>query len=218
MDKLSRMLPEGTITVVTNGSASVVGSHSYYIGKRSRFVMNCAMSSMGYGLPAAIGATKAAAAPVICIEGDGSIMMNLQELQTIVTGRLPIKVFVINNNGYHQIRQTQNNIFHNGLVGVGPESGDLGFPDFAKLAFAFDMPYVKIDNNQDMDAGLKKVLTHDGCILCEVIVTVEQKFEPKSATRKLPNGKLTSPPLEDMAPFLSREELKENMYIPLVEE
>lgn len=218
MDELSRMLPVGTTTVVTNGSASVVGSHSYYIGKNNRFVMNCAISSMGYGLPAAIGAARAAAGMVVCIEGDGSIMMNLQELQTIVTNRLPIKIFLINNNGYHQIRQTQNNIFHNGLIGVGPESGDLGFPDFEKIALAFGMPYVRLDDNQDMKKGIQKVLDNEGYILCEVMVTQDQRFEPKSATRRLPDGKLTSPPLEDMAPFLSREELKENMYIPLVEE
>ena len=218
MDKLSRMLPAGSITVVSNGSASVVGSHSYYIGKNSRFVMNCAISSMGYGLPAAIGAARAAFRNIICIEGDGSIMMNLQELQTIVTNKLPIKIFLINNNGYHQIRQTQNNIFRNGLVGVGPESGDLGFPDFERLSLAFNMPYVKIENNQNMETELHRVLDYEGFILCEVMVTEEQKFEPKSATKKMPDGKLTSPPLEDMAPFLSREELRENMYIPLVEE
>lgn len=219
MDQLSRLAGDHMTTVVTNGSASVVGSAAYYIYEHSRFLMNCGISSMGYGLPAAIGACVAnKREPVICIEGDGSVMMNLQELQTMVTNRLPIKLFIINNNGYHQIRQTQNNIFHNGLIGVGPESHDLGFPDFQKLADAFEISYCRIENNQELEEKIPKVLEKQGGILCEVIVSTEQIFEPKSATKRLEDGTLVSPPLEDLAPFLSREELKENMYIPLVEE
>lgn len=218
VDKLSRNLPEKSITVVTNGSASVVGSAAYFIKEDDRFIMNCALSSMGYGLPAAIGACIANnKKSVVCIEGDGSIMMNLQELQTVVTNKLPIKLFIINNNGYHQIRQTQNNIFHNGLVGVGPDSNDLGFPNFEKLASSFDIPYFKIDDNQNQLPIIQKVLSTESFALCEVFVSLEQKFEPKSATKKLDDGTLFSPPLEDLAPFLPREELKENMYIPLIE-
>ena len=219
MDALSHALPEKSITVVTNGSASVVGSQSYYIKKGDRFIMNCGLSSMGYGLPAAVGACIAnVKKSVICIEGDGSIMMNLQELQTLATNHLPIKLFIINNAGYHQIRQTQNNIFHNGLIGVGPESGDLGFPDFENLAAVFGIPYVGIKENHHVKAGIERALSFDSACLCEVFVTTDQKFEPKSATKKLPDGTLVSPPLEDMAPFLSREELKRNMYIPIVPE
>ena len=217
MDALSRALPAGGITVATNGSASVVGSQSYFIKEGSRFLMNCAISSMGYGLPAAVGAAVASKGSVVCIEGDGSIMMNLQELQTIVTNRLPIKVFVINNNGYHQIRQTQTNVFGNALIGVGPESGDLGFPSFEKIARAFEMPYLAISSNGELHEKIAQALDETGFVLCEVFVTEDQKFEPKSATKRLPDGRLTSPPLEDLAPFLPREELAANMYIPLVE-
>lgn len=219
LDKLSHNLPQNAITVVANGSASVMGSQSYYIKQDDRFIMNCAFSSMGYALPASIGICVAANMhDIVCIEGDGSIMMNLQELQTIVTNNLPVKIFVINNNGYHQIRQTQDNVFHDGYVGMGPESGDLGFPDFQKLADAFGMPYVSIKNNQELAYKTSKVLQHDGYVMCEVFVTTTQKFEPKSATKKLDDGTLISPPLEDMAPFLSREELAENMYIPMLPE
>ena len=213
MDTLSRTLPEGTTTVVANGSASVVGSNAYHINKGNRFIMNCAISSMGYGLPAAIGAaTVTDNNPVICIEGDGSIMMNLQEIQTIVTNKLPVKLFVINNNGYHQIRLTQNNIFKNGLVGVGEQSKDLGFPDFKKLADAFGIEYVSIKNNEEVGPVCAKILHDSTPVLCEVFADSEQIFEPKSATRKLDDGTLVSPPLEDMAPFLDRDELKSNMY------
>ena len=217
MDALSRALPEGSITVVTNGSASVVGSQSYFIKEGSRFLMNCGISSMGYGLPAAVGAAVASGESVVCLEGDGSIMMNLQELQTVVTNWLPVKLFVINNNGYHQIRQTQKNVFGNALVGVGPESGDLGFPSFERIAQAFEMPYIKISSNAELHEKIAQALREPGYVLTEVFVTEEQKFEPKSATKRLPDGRLTSPPLEDLAPFLPREELARNMYIPLIE-
>ena len=217
MDALSRALPEGSITVVTNGSASVVGSQSYFIKEGSRFLMNCGISSMGYGLPAAVGAAVASGESVVCLEGDGSIMMNLQELQTVVTNRLPVKLFVINNNGYHQIRQTQKNVFGNALIGVGPESGDLGFPSFERIAQAFEMPYIKISSNAELHEKIAQALREPGYVLTEVFVTEDQKFEPKSATKRLPDGRLTSPPLEDLAPFLPREELARNMYIPLIE-
>lgn len=219
IDRLSRKLPEDSITVVANGSASVVGSQTYYIGKGQRFIMNCGLSSMGYDLPAAIGACVAAGKKeIVCIAGDGSIQMNIQELQTIVTNQLPVKIFVINNEGYHQIRQTQNNVFHNGLVGVGPESGDLGFPDFEKLASAYGIPYCRTCNNYELDERIESVLASKTFFLCEVICSTTQMFEPKSATKKLEDGTLVSPPLEDMAPFLSREELKRNMYIDILGE
>ena len=215
IDILSHMLPKGSITVVANGSASVVGSQTFFVKEGSRFVMNCAISSMGYGLPAAIGAAVATGRDVVCIEGDGSIMMNLQELQTIVKNRLPLKIIVINNKGYHQIRQTQTNIFHDRLVGVGPDSGDLSFPDFSKLIPAFGLPYYSIHSNNESETCLTTFLSKKGPAFLEVFVSITQNFEPKSATRKLSNGQLISPPLEDMAPFLSRKELKKNMYIPM---
>lgn len=218
IDNLSRMLPKEAITVVANGSASVVGSQTYYIRDGQRFIMNCGLSSMGYDVPASIGACVGnGKQDIICIAGDGSIQMNIQELQTIVTNRLPIKIFVINNEGYHQIRQTQNNVFHNGLIGVGPESGDLGFPDFEKLSKAYGIPYSRIDNNGELTGKIESVVGTEGYCLCEVMCSKEQVFEPKSATKKLEDGTLVSPPLEDMAPFLPREELAHNMYIDLVE-
>lgn len=218
IDTLSKKLNADSITVVANGSASVVGSQTYYIKKNDRFIMNCGLSSMGYDLPAAIGACVGNDnKEVICIAGDGSVQMNLQELQTIVTNKLPIKIFIINNGGYHQIRLTQNNIFGNELIGVGPESKDLDFPDFEKLAYAYGIPFVRIEENGMLKEKIEKVLEIEGCCLCEVMCTTTQIFEPKSATKKMEDGSLFSPPLEDLAPFLSREELEENMYIDLIE-
>lgn len=217
---LSNQLPEGNLTVVSNGSACVVGSHNYTIKRDSRFIINSGVASMGYGLPAAIGACLANnREETICLEGDGSIMMNLQELQTIITNHLPIKIFLINNEGYHSIRQTQNNIFHeHKKVGIGPESGDLTFPEYKKIAEAFGYPYLEAHSNREMMQTVQNALEMEGALICEIFVSKEQYFEPKSATKKLSDGSLYSPPLEDLAPFLDREELAENMIIDLLKE
>lgn len=217
---LSDSLPEGNLTVVSNGSACVVGSHNYIIKENARFIINSGVASMGYGLPAAIGACIAAGRKdTICLEGDGSIMMNLQELQTILTNRLPVKIFLINNEGYHSIRQTQNNLFGGHTkVGIGPESNDLSFPVYKKIAEAFGYPYFEAHSNQEMKAAVKNVLETEGAVFCEIFVSREQNFEPKSATKKLEDGTLFSPPLEDLAPFLSRKELMDNMIIGPLEE
>lgn len=219
LDSFSRALPEGMITVVANGSASVAGSAAYYIKKNQRFIMNCAMSSMGYDLPAAIGACVGAGHKVVmCIAGDGSIMMNIQELQTIVTNNLPIKIILINNQGYHQIRLTQTNLFKRNFVGVGPDSNDLGFPDFGKVAYAFGIPYRRCEVKTEMSDAIQWAINEPKYCLLEVCCSTDQIFEPKSATKRLADGSLYSPPLEDLAPFLSRDELRENMLIELIEE
>ena len=184
--------------------------------------MNCALSSMGFDLPAAIGACSAMLSNkghlpyLVCIAGDGSIQMNIQELQTIVTNKLPIKIIVINNQGYHQIRLTQTNVFNKNFVGLGPESGDLGFPSFEKLSFAYDIPYFKCDNISNLGKILKDFLSKPSYSLLEAVCDTTQPFAPKSATKKREDGSLFSPPLEDLAPFLPREELEKNMFIDLI--
>lgn len=216
---LSSSLPEGNLTVVSNGSACVVGSHNYVIKKDGRFLINSGVASMGYGLPAAIGACRAHGdKPTICIEGDGSIMMNLQELQTVLTNKLPIKLFLINNEGYHSIRQTQNNLFkEHSKVGIGPESGDLSFPNFGKLSQAFGYTYIAAHSNAEMKEAVDKTLASEEPVFCEIFVSPEQIFEPKSATKRLEDGTLVSPPLEDLAPFLPKEEVLANLYVKPVE-
>jgi acetolactate synthase-1/2/3 large subunit len=211
--ELSRRLPKGKITVVGNGTACVVGSHAFVIKEDQRFIINSAIASMGYDLPAAIGVCiSSGLKDTICITGDGSIQMNIQELQTIVTNGLPLKIFVINNEGYHSIRQTQTNLFNSNFCGIGPQSKDLEFPDLSKLASAYGFPYFSIKNNKEM-LKLDGILSHEGRLICEVFVTIDQLFEPRSATKKLPDGKLFSPPLEDLYPFLDRDEFRKNMYI-----
>ncbi len=217
---MSSQLPENSLTAVSNGACCVAGNQCYVIQKGSRMANNSAVASMGYGLPAAIGTCIGGGRRnTICLEGDGSIMMNLQELQTIITNNLPIKVFLINNNGYHSIRLTQNNFFGNhNKVGIGPESGDLSFPDYQKLAKAFGYKYFSAHSNKEMKEVVNEVLKTEGPVFCEIFTDTKQVWEPKSSTKKLEDGTLVSPPLEDLAPFLSREELKKNMFIPLIDE
>lgn len=219
--KLGDAVTENTITVVGNGSACVVGGHAYRIKKGQRFISNSAIASMGYDLPAAIGAAKANEdrkryeRDIILLTGDGSIMMNLQELQTISGAKMPIKMFLINNDGYHSIRQTERNFFGDQpLIGIGSDSGDLSFPSFEKIAAAFELPYVGARNNDEIDEAIQKTLAAEGPMLCEIFVDTDQNFEPKSGGKRLPDGSMVSPPLEELVPFLSDEELDENMIVP----
>lgn len=217
---LSSQLPENSLTAVSNGACCVVGNQAYVIKKGSRMANNSAVASMGYGLPAAIGTCIGGGCRnTICLEGDGSIMMNLQELQTVLTNQLPIKLFLINNNGYHSIRITQSNLFREHCkIGIGPESNDLSFPEFKKIAEAFGFPYYSAHSNAEMKRVVDEVLKQEGPVFCEIFTDTEQVWEPKSSTKRLPDGTLVSPPLEDLAPFLPREELRKNMFIPLMDE
>ena len=217
---LSSQLPENSLTAVSNGACCVVGNQEYVIKNGSRFDNNSAIASMGYGLPAAIGTCIGGhRKTTICLEGDGSIMMNLQELQTIITNKLPIKIFLINNSGYHSIRITQTNLFPNHTkVGIGPESGDLSFPDFEKVAKAFGYPYYEAHSNAEMKKVVDECLQIEGPLFCQIFTDTKQVWEPKSSTRRLEDGTLVSPPLEDLAPFLPREELEKIMIVPMVDE
>lgn len=231
VQELSSRLNENQITVVGNGSACVVGGHAYIIKKGQRFISNSAIASMGYDLPAAIGACMAAWDPeyvkkdgrpedIILLTGDGSIQMNLQELQTIIHHKMPLKIFLINNGGYHSIRQTQKNFFGEPLVGIGVDSGlhgnDLSFPEMEKLAMAYGYPYVAARHNSELAEAVEKTLAMEGPVICEVFVTTDQNFEPKSAAKRLPDGTMVSPPLEDLSPFLPEEEMDAMMIIPRI--
>ena len=212
--ELSLFLPEEYYTVVGNGSACVVGSHAYVMKKGQRFFINSAIASMGYDLPASIGVCIAhGKKEIVCVTGDGSIQMNLQELQTIITNKLPIKIFVINNQGYHSIRQTQSNFFGEPLVGIGPDSGDMEFPDMGKIAYAYGFPYKKCISNSGLKDFIVETFKENGPVIAEVFVSKTQIFEPKSATKRLDDGTLVSAPLEDLAPFLPREEVLKNLFI-----
>ena len=170
---------------------------------------------MGYDLPAAIGAAIARGGKrVICLAGDGSIQLNIQELQTIAHNQLPIKIFVLNNNGYLSIRQTQKNFFGR-FTGESKESG-ISFPDIVHIALAYEIPAFRVDT-EEFTPTIDCVLEQNGPTLCEVVLDYEQQFEPRLTSKQLPDGRIVSPPLEDMYPFLSREELLNNLFIPQME-
>jgi acetolactate synthase-1/2/3 large subunit len=209
MSELFERLLSRDNVVCANGTANVVGFQTAKIHSGQRMFCNSGDASMGFGLPAAIGV--AVAYPkrrTICLEGDGSIMMNIQELQTVAFHGWPIKIFVLNNGGYVSIRQSQQNFFGR-LTG---ESGGTGvsFPEFEKIGQAFGLPTCRISGKYFLKT-LEMILADDDPILCNVVLDSTQGFEPKLAAKSMSDGRLVSPPLEDMFPFLSREELNDNM-------
>ena len=291
--EVSDQAAPGQVTVVGNGSPCVAGGQAYRIKPGTRFISQDGVASMGYGLPAAIGAAVAVHASVdatpcggadaslpretsdanagdvqqdhdysalaadpsfhesaddrlaaelrnpywtgrdehypayekhdiLVLTGDGSIQMNLQELQTIISHQLPIKIFVINNGGYHSIRQTQTNLFRGEpLVGIGIDSGmggvqDLSFPDMEKIAYAYGFPFIRAHHNEELHDAVADTLATDGPAICEIMVTLTQQFLPKSAAKRLPDGSIISPPLEDLAPYLPDEEMDRIMIVPRV--
>lgn len=217
VESLTKKLKENDIIVTANGSACVVTFQAAVIRKGQRLYTNSGCASMGYDLPAAMGAHVASGKKVYCIAGDGSMQMNIQELQTIIHNKMDIIIFLFNNDGYHSIKQTQNAFFGKPLVGVNPSSG-LTFPDAGKISRAYGLKYAYIGNDASVAPVLDKVLKMQGPVLCEVELNPEQNFEPKLASKDLGNGKMFTPPLEDMFPFLDRETFRKCMIIKPIEE
>lgn len=212
MDVLFQKLNKDDRIICGNGGACVITFQAGKIKQGQRMFTNSGCAAMGYGLPAAVGvAVSDNSRRTICIDGDGSIMMNLQELATVGCNKLNIKLFILNNNGYHSIRQTQRNLFHSSFVGIDSQSG-VSFPDFEKLSEAFGISYYKIDSEMQCDTILADVLSCEGACICEVVVDPEQNFEPKSASKLMPDGTMKSASLDDMAPFLEREEYDKMRY------
>lgn len=212
VDVLSDHLAENDIVVTANGSACVIGFQGLKLKRGQRLIGNSGTASMGYDLPAAEGAAVAHGDRVICLAGEGSAQMNIQELQTMVHNRLPVKIFVFENGGYVSIRQTQDNIFGGHYVGEAPRSG-VSFPDMVRLATAYDIPARRITNHAQLAETIAWALELDGPVLVDVMMDPDQNFSPKSQAQKLPDGTLVSKPLEDLWPFLSRDELEANMLV-----
>jgi acetolactate synthase-1/2/3 large subunit len=218
VEVLSRQLPEGQITVTGNGSACVCTFQAAVIKKGQRLYTNSGCATMGYDLPAAIGACLASGRQkIVCLAGDGSIQMNLQELQTIVHNKLPIKIFVLNNNGYHSMRQTLGSFFGSVKVGYDPEGG-VSFPDMERIAYAYRIPFRRCSRHEELDRAIAETLKGDSPFICEMMLTIDQPFAPKQSSQSLPDGRIISKPLEDLAPFLDREEFKANMIIDPIQE
>lgn len=202
--RLHKQLPEKMITVVGNSCASVSMLQMGIDKKGQRIFGNVNCGTMGYDIPAAIGAAVAAKESVLCITGDGSFQMNIQELQTIVYNRIPVKFVVFNNGGYSAIVQSQSNFFNGRLSGCTKQSG-LSMPSFEKISYAYDIPYRKVSDHGHVDQAIAWLLNEPAFALLEVIQDINQQIEPKVMSKKLEDGTLYSPPIDDLSPFLSEE-------------
>jgi acetolactate synthase I/II/III large subunit len=210
IDELFQLLRADDVVVCGNATASVVTFQAARIKHGQRVYANAGSASMGYDLPAAIGAAFARpGSRIICLAGEGSLMLNLQELQTVAHHKLPVKVIVLNNDGYLSQRSTQNSFFNGLLIGEGPQSG-ISFPDMVKIGQAFNLPSIRLENPVFKPA-LEQFLAAPGPGLANVMLDRDQLFEPKLSSRRLADGRMTSAKLEDMSPFLDREELKTNL-------
>lgn len=213
VEALFDLLEPEDIVVTGDGTACIAPFQAGRIKEGQRMFSNSGAASMGYDLPAAIGAARGREGHrVICLAGDGSIMMNLQELATIAHHYLDVKIVLFNNGGYHSIRQTQTAYFPGNEVGCAPDSG-VGFPDFQALAASFGLPTFLIDNHHMLRSTLVDALKTRGPVFCEVVLDPAQAFSPKLSSRRLEDGRMVTSPLEDMAPFLPREELAENLLV-----
>lgn len=210
---LSEQLPEGEIIMTGVGTSFTGTLQCFKIKKLQQLNCNVGCASMGYDLPSAIGAWFAAGKErIILITGDGSIMLNLQELQTIFHYKIQVKIFLLNNQGYLAIKNTQNSFFAGNLAAVDEKSG-LSFPSFAKVAETFGLGYVSMRNHQEMAEKITETLNWPGPVICDINMSPTQPLLPKVFSEKLPDGTMVSKPLEDMYPFLDRQEFKENMFI-----
>jgi acetolactate synthase I/II/III large subunit len=209
-------LKEDDVIVCGNATACIVPFQTAQLKKGQRLISNSGSASMGYDLPAAVGAAVARqGGRVICVAGDGSIQLNIQELQTIAHHKLPVKIIVLNNNGYLSIRATQTGFFGR-LVGESPASG-MSLPDLVKVAAAYGIPSTHV-YSMDALTSMFGEMDQPGPALFEVHLDPKQEFEPRIRSRQLPDGTIVSPNLEDMYPFLSADELQSNMIAALVEE
>jgi acetolactate synthase-1/2/3 large subunit len=214
VDTLFTLLAADDVVVTGNATACVCTFQAARIQAGQRLYSNSGSASMGYDLPGAIGAAFARPGNrIVCLAGDGSIQMNLQELQTLINHSLPVKLFVLNNDGYHSIRMTQRNFFKGRLVGCDSSSG-IRLPDMGRIAAAYGLPFRRCESHATLAADVSWALATPGPVICELMLTPEQSFAPKPSSVALTDGRIVSRPLEDQAPFLPRAEFLESMIVP----
>ncbi|EKD55049.1 MAG: putative thiamine pyrophosphate enzyme [uncultured bacterium] len=211
MLRLSHYFKPNQIIVTDMGTALLSGHQVLPLKKNQRLMTSTGLGEMGYGLPGAIGASFATnKGEIICLNCDGGMMLNLQELQTMVHHRLPIKLFIFNNDGYLMIKHTQKALFSGRYTGTDNQSG-ISCPNFSALGHAFGVPACSIKTWLEFEKVIPKVMAHQGPIICEVFTHPEQLFVPKLSLALQKDGSIISPPLEDLSPLIPREELRENM-------
>ncbi len=212
-DKLGKLLGPRAVVIADAGSIYCIISQAFKVKYGQRVITPACLGTMGLSLPLGIGACYAAKnATVVAVTGDGSLQMNIQELQTLVHNKVPLKLFVVNNNGYLSIRNSQDTYFESRYAGSDPGSG-VSCPDLKKIAHAYGITYDSIHDQTELDAKLEGILSHEGPIICEVYTDMCQKIIPSISTKQMADGRLVSAPLEDMWPFLPDAELKKEMII-----
>jgi len=215
-DCLSNVLQNSSVLIADSGLEELIIPSTVSFKKGQRCLHPASQGSMGYALPAAVGAYYAHGGEIIAVIGDGSIMMNLQELQTISYNKIPIKILVINNNVYSVIRSRQLELFRNRTIGTDPENG-VSCPDFSKVANCFDIPYSMITDSSDLRNKLKQVFSCKGPVLCEIMAVRDQEYICNSFTHNL-ERKIVRRPIEDQAPFLDRELFLSEMVVDPIDQ
>ena len=204
VEQLSASLPENDQVFIDTGCAIAWMMQGFDVSRGQRLYHDFNNTAMGWALPAAIGGSFALGEkPVTCVSGDGSLMMNIQELATIKRHKLPVRLFVLNNGGYSMVQQTQEQWLGGEHVGTSYDGG-LDFPDFAQVAAAFDIPYVCIDRNDQVAGGLREAMAHPGAVLVDVKIPAERRVIPQSKFGY---------PIEDAEPLLPRDEFLANMIV-----
>ena len=215
MDRLRTHLKPDQVIVTDMGTALLSGHQALQIRPPQRLLTSQGLGEMGFGLPGAIGASFALdRGEVLCLNCDGGMMMNLQELQTIAHFQLPIKIVIFNNDGYLMIKHAQKAVLSSRYSGTDRASG-VSCPNFTKLAAAFDFPAFQIHTWEDFDREIPLLQAHQGPAICEVAMAPEQYFHPKLGVAIQPDGSLISPPLEDLSPFLPRSTLEKSLLVPM---
>jgi len=208
IEKLNGEFKDDSILVTDMGTALLSGFYGLELSENQQLMTSTGLGEMGFGLPAAVGAAFGNPdKDVICLNADGGMMMNLQELQTITHHKLNVKIFVFNNDGYLMIKRSQMALLEGRFVGVDSNSG-LSCPDFKKIADAFELPYFKLKTWGDFEKGFKQTLNSHGPVLIEIFMDPVQGFFPRLMTSSSPDGTLVSPPLEDLSPLISIEDLE----------
>lgn len=215
-EQLSEVLPEGATVLSDAGNTFFTTSPALHLKKGQRCITSGGQAEMGYALPGAIGAFYASHGIVVAINGDGSVMMNLQELQTLADNQIPVKLCVMNNNGYSSIRHLQNQAFRGRLIGTDSSCG-IGFPDFEKIAHAFGISYVRLEKPEGLSGQIEKMLSMEGPVLCEVMCETEQEFLTVG-TAFNSKKRLVNRPIEDLVPFLDRDLFLKEMVIEPIDQ
>ena len=210
-EALSKTLPEQCSIVTDSGFIEVIVPTNFNFGNNQRSIHPISQGAMGFALPGAIGTYFASKQPVFVVVGDGSVMMNLQELQTIIHNKIPVKIIIINNNVYGIIRRRQSELFRGRVIGVDPDNG-VSCPNFEKIAIAFGLKYQLIEKKESLESSLIQLVETEGPVICEIICRDDQSYIEVGTVRDQ-NKKMVRRPLEDQTPFLERDLFLSEMII-----